>query len=49
VPESAGTTGSLRARRPIYRTVQIIDGREVVRYTATPSPDAEVVKSAERR
>jgi soluble lytic murein transglycosylase-like protein len=49
IPGSAGTTGSLRARRPIYKTVQIVDGREVVRYTATPSPDAEVVKSAERR
>ncbi len=49
VPGSTGTTGSLASRRPIYRTVQIVDGREVVRYTATPSPDAEVVKSAERR
>ena len=49
VPGSTGTTGSLASRRPIYRTVQIVDGREVVRYTATPSPDAEVVKAAERR
>ena len=49
VPGSTGTTGSLASRRPIYKTVQIVDGREVVRYTATPSPDAEVVKSAERR
>ena len=46
---STGTTGSLTSRRTIYRTVQIVDGREVVRYTATPSPDAEVVKAAERR
>ena len=49
VPGSAGTSGSVASRRPIYKTVQIVDGREVVRYTATPSPDAEVVKSAERR
>ena len=28
---STGTTGSLVSRRPIYRTVQIVDGREVVR------------------
>ena len=46
---STGTTSSLASRRPIYKTVQIIDGREVVRYTATPSPDGELVKSAERR
>jgi soluble lytic murein transglycosylase-like protein len=49
VPALAGTTGSLPARRPIYKTVQIVDGREVVRYTATPSPNAEVVTAAERR
>ena len=49
LPETMGTTGALSARRPIYRTVQIVDGREIVRYTATPSADAEVVKSAERR
>lgn len=49
LPATTGTTGSLPARRPIYRTVQVVDGREIVRYTATPSPDAELVKSAERR
>ena len=46
---ATGTSGSLPARRPIYRSVQVIDGRAVVRYTAVPSADAEVVKSAERR
>jgi hypothetical protein len=46
---ATGTSGTLPSRRPIYRSVQIIEGREVVRYTATPSADAEVVKSAERR
>ena len=49
VPAIDRTTGSLASRRPIYKTVQIVDGREVVRYTATPSPGAEVVKAAERR
>jgi soluble lytic murein transglycosylase-like protein len=48
-PSATGTTGSLSSRRPIYRSVQVIDGRAIVRYTATPSADAEVVKSAERR
>jgi soluble lytic murein transglycosylase-like protein len=49
VPGPEGTTGSLPSRRPIYKTVQVVNGREVVRYTATPGPDAEVVKAAERR
>ena len=49
VPAMAGTTGALPARRKIYRTVQVVDGRELVRYTATPGPDAEVVTAAERR
>jgi len=49
VPALTGPTGSLPARRPIYKTLQIVDGREVVRYTATPSPNAEVVTAAERR
>jgi soluble lytic murein transglycosylase-like protein len=44
-----GTTGSIPARRRIYKTVAVVDGREVVRYTATPSADAEVVTAAERR
>jgi soluble lytic murein transglycosylase-like protein len=46
---TAGTSGSTPARRHIYKTVQIVDGREVVRYTATPTPEAEPVKIAERR
>ena len=40
------TTGP---RTRLYRTVEIIDGREVVRYTDKPSPGAEVVKAANRR
>ena len=44
-----GTTGSIPVRRRIYKTVQVVDGREVVRYTATPAADAEVVTAAERR
>jgi soluble lytic murein transglycosylase-like protein len=46
---TAGTSGTVPAQRRIYKTVQVIDGRDVVRYTATPSADAEVVTVAERR
>lgn len=49
VPAVMGTTGSMPARRRIYKTVQVVGGREVVRYTATPAPDADVVTAAERR
>ena len=40
------------AARPVthvYRIVEIIDGREVVRYSNKPAPGAEVVKTADRR
>jgi soluble lytic murein transglycosylase-like protein len=40
------TTG---APRRIYRTIQIIDGRPVVKYSGTPSAGAELVTSAARR
>jgi hypothetical protein len=42
---SSGT----RPTRRVFRTVEIVDGREVVRYSNKPSAGAEVVKSAERR
>jgi len=38
-----------RPTRRVFRTVEIVDGREVVRYTNKPSAGAEIVKSAERR
>jgi soluble lytic murein transglycosylase-like protein len=34
---------------PIYRTIEIVDGRPVVKYSGKPSAGAEVVKSATRR
>jgi soluble lytic murein transglycosylase-like protein len=36
-------------RTRIYRIVEIVDGREVVRYSDVPAAGAEVVKSATRR
>ena len=38
-------------RRParVYRTVEIVDGREVVRYPGTPRAGSERLESAERR
>jgi membrane-bound lytic murein transglycosylase MltF len=36
-------------RTRIYRIVEVVDGREVVRYSDVPAPGAEVVKSATRR
>ena len=48
--ESAGTTGVLPGERTrVYRTVEIVDGREVVRYTSSPRAGSQTVKSAERR
>ena len=49
---SAGTAGEAPAVQPrtrVYRTVEIIDGREVVRYTGTPREGSEPVRTAERR
>jgi soluble lytic murein transglycosylase-like protein len=36
-------------RTRIYRVVEIVNGREVVRYTDIPAPGGQVVKAAERR
>lgn len=36
-------------RTRIYRTVEVVDGREVVRYTDVPARGGELVKSAARR
>ena len=47
-----GTTGTLPGpgeRTRVYRTVEIVDGREVVRYTGAPRAGSEAVKAAERR
>jgi soluble lytic murein transglycosylase-like protein len=44
---ATGTSGQARATR-LYQTVEVIDGREVVRYTSTPRSGSEVVKALER-
>lgn len=46
----ASTSGPppVRARR-VYRSVHIVDGREIVRYTGTPREGSEPVVSADRR
>jgi soluble lytic murein transglycosylase-like protein len=36
-------------RTRIYRIVEIVDGREVVRYSDVPAPGGQIVKSAARR
>jgi soluble lytic murein transglycosylase-like protein len=36
-------------RTRVYRIVEVVNGREVVRYSDVPAPGAEVVKSAARR
>ncbi len=42
-------SAEVRPTRRVFRTVEIVDGREVVRYSNKPSAGAEIVKSAERR
>jgi soluble lytic murein transglycosylase-like protein len=47
---TAGTSGAAVAvPTQVYRTVEIVDGREVVRYTGKPRDGSERVKSADRR
>jgi hypothetical protein len=43
-------SGPAASRPPsrVYRTVQIVDGHEVVRYTNKPAAGAEVVKGTDR-
>jgi soluble lytic murein transglycosylase-like protein len=36
-------------RTRVYRIVEVVNGREVVRYSDVPAPGAEIVKSASRR
>ena len=52
VSNAAGTSGVLPGpgqRKDVYRTVEIVDGREVVRYTGAPRAGSEAVKAANRR
>jgi soluble lytic murein transglycosylase-like protein len=46
---AAGTSGSTGPRRAVYKTIEIVDGREVVRYHGTPRDGAERVTTADRR
>jgi soluble lytic murein transglycosylase-like protein len=47
---AAGTAGVAPARRTrVFRTVELVDGREVVRYTGSPREGSERVSSADRR
>ena len=47
---AAATTGVVPAAKiRVYRTVEIVDGREVVRYTGAPRAGSERLVTAERR
>ena len=45
---TVGTSGSVQRTR-VYKTVEIVDGREVVRYSSTQSAGAERLSAADRR
>ena len=47
--QKAADTPPAGPRTRIYRVVEIVDGREVVRYSDVPAAGAEVVKAAARR
>jgi soluble lytic murein transglycosylase-like protein len=49
VKDSAGTSGLSEPRRGVYRTVEVVNGREVVRYTDTPREGSKRVTAADRR
>jgi soluble lytic murein transglycosylase-like protein len=49
VRSNAQAAAATRPRTKIYKIVEIVDGREVVRYTTAAMPGAEPVTSAERR
>jgi soluble lytic murein transglycosylase-like protein len=49
VAKVQGDAASTAPRTRVYKTVEIVDGREVVRYTGTPRDGSARVTSAERR
>jgi soluble lytic murein transglycosylase-like protein len=49
VKDHATAQGPIVSPTKVYRTVEIINGREVVRYTDSRNPGKDVVKTAERR
>jgi len=46
IPGATGTTG---ASTRVYRTVEMVDGRKVVKFTGTPRTGAERFEAADRR
>jgi soluble lytic murein transglycosylase-like protein len=48
-PGTPGAVATAGRRTHVYRTVEIVDGREVVRYTGVPRAGAERVTAADRR
>ena len=47
---TSATSGVLPGERTrVYKTVEVVDGREVVRYTGAPRDGSESVKTAQRR
>jgi soluble lytic murein transglycosylase-like protein len=47
--QNTGTGTAAAPPRQVYRTVEIVDGREVVRYSGRPRENSERLESAERR
>ena len=47
--QSTGTSTSAAPPTRVYRTVEIVDGREVVRYSGKPRAGSERLESSERR
>jgi hypothetical protein len=46
---TTGTEGTIGRRTQVYRTTELVDGREVVRYTGTPRNGSERFLAASRR
>jgi soluble lytic murein transglycosylase-like protein len=47
--QNTGTGTAATPPRQVYRTVEIVDGREVVRYSGKPRQNSERLEAAERR
>jgi soluble lytic murein transglycosylase-like protein len=47
--QNTGTSTVAAPPRQVYRTVEIVDGREVVRYSGKPRENSQRLESAERR
>jgi soluble lytic murein transglycosylase-like protein len=46
---AASATSAVRPSTRVFKTVQVVDGREIVRYTNKPAAGAEIVKGTDRR